>query len=57
MIVVTMVVRRSSGENSPAMLGRLRVPSAFFMAQAGLSGRKGRMRMSGMAGMRPDMRV
>ena len=57
MIVVTIVVRRSSGEKSAAMLGRLSVPAAFFCCQAGDSGRNGRMRISGIAGITPDMSV
>ena len=51
MIVVTIVVRRSSGENSAAMLGRLSVPALFFCCQIGDSGRNGRIRISGIAGM------
>ncbi len=39
------------------MLGRLSVPAVFFCCQIGDSGRNGRMRMSGMAGMTPDMSV
>ncbi len=57
MIVVTIVVRRRSGANSAAMLGRLSVPAAFFCCQAGDSGRNGRIRISGMAGMTPDISV
>ena len=56
-IVVTIVVRRSSGENSAAMLGRLSVPASRFCAQTGDSGRNGRMRISGIAGIRPDISV
>ena len=43
MIVVTIVVRRRSGLNSAAMLGRFSVPAARFCAQAGDSGRNGRI--------------
>ena len=57
MIVVTIVVRRSSGENSSAMLGRRSVPAARFCAQTGDSGRNGRIAISGMAGIRPDISV
>ena len=55
--VVTIVVRRSSGANSAAMLGRLSVPDAFFCCQIGDSGRNGRMTISGIAGITPDMTV
>jgi hypothetical protein len=55
--VVTRVVRRNSGRNSSRRLGRLSVPSAFFRCHAGDSGRKGRTRMSGSAGMRPEISV
>ena len=57
MIVVTIVVRRSSGEKSWAMLGRFSVPAAFFSAQAGDSGRNGRITSSGIAGITPEMSV
>jgi hypothetical protein len=57
MMVVTMVVRRSSGAKSAAMLGRLSVPAARFCAHTGDSGRNGRMRISGIAGMMPDISV
>ena len=57
MIVVTMVVRRSCGEKSSAMLGRLSVPAAFFSAHSGDSGRNGRIRISGIAGITPDISV
>ena len=57
MIVVTIVVRRNAGENSAAMLGRFSVPAAFFCCQIGDSGRNGRMRISGIAGIRPDISV
>ena len=39
------------------MLGRLRVPAARLRSHAGDSGRNGRMMMSGMAGMTPDITV
>jgi hypothetical protein len=57
MIVVTIVVRRSSGVKSAATEGRFSVPAAFFACHAGDSGRKGRMMMSGSAGMTPEMSV
>ena len=57
MIVVTMVVRRRSGLNSSAKLGRRSVPAALFCSQAGDSGRNGRIRISGNAGMTPDISV
>ena len=57
MIVVTMVVRLSSGLKIAARLGRLSVPAARFACQAGDSGRNGRMMMSGSAGMMPDISV
>jgi hypothetical protein len=39
------------------MLGRFNVPAARFSCQIGDSGRKGRMTMSGMAGIKPDISV
>ena len=39
------------------MLGRFKVPAAFLPAQAGDSGKKGRITISGMAGIRPDISV
>ena len=39
------------------MLGRFSVPAAFFCCQIGDSGRNGRMRISGMAGITPDINV
>ena len=55
--VVTSVVRRSSGENSSAKLGRLSVPASRFCCHAGDSGRNGRMMIKGMAGITPDISV
>ena len=52
-----MLIPQDAGENRPTKLGRFSVPSAFFFCHAGLSGRKGRMRMSGMAGIRPLISV
>ena len=57
MIVVTIVIRRSSGENSSAMLGRRSVPASRFFCQAGDSGRNGRITISGTAGISPDISV
>ena len=57
MIVVTIVVRRNCGANSSPMLGRLSVPAAFFSRQTGDSGRNGRMTISGIAGITPDISV
>ena len=55
--VVTIVVVRSAGEKSAAMLGRFSVPAAFFCCHAGDSGRNGRMKISGIAGITPDITV
>src|SRR5688572_17386775 len=55
--VVMIVVLRSSGLNSSAMLGRFNVPAAFFIAHLGDSGRKGRIRMRGIAGINPLISV
>jgi len=57
MSVVTTVVRRRAGLKSSAMLGRFSVPAALRSRQIGDSGRNGRMRISGIAGMIPDMSV
>ena len=57
MIVVTIVVRRSSGENNAAMLGRLSVPAARRSCQIGDSGRNGLITMRGIAGITPDIKV
>src|SRR5689334_13981571 len=57
MIVVTTVVRRSWGEKSAPTLGRRSVPAAFFRRHAGDSGRNGRMTISGIAGISPDIIV
>ena len=55
MIVVTIVVFRNCGAKSCAMLGRLSVPAARFCRQIGDSGRKGRITISGIAGITPDI--
>ena len=55
--VVTIVVRRNCGVNSSAIDGRRSVPAAFFACQAGDSGRKGRMMISGSAGNTPEINV
>ena len=57
MIVVTIVVRRNSGVNNAAKLGRLSVPASFLARHVGDSGRNGRMIISGIAGMSPEMSV
>ena len=54
---MTIVVLRRSPWNSSARLGRLSVPACFFSRQAGDSGRKGRMSISGMAGITPEISV
>ena len=51
------VVRTSAGLKSSRMLGRRNVPVAFFSAHTGLSGRNGRIRISGSAGITPEMSV
>ena len=53
MIVVTIVVKLNSRENNSPMLGRLKVPAAFFAAHFGDSGRNGRIIISGIAGTMP----
>ena len=55
--VVTIVVVRNCGWKSSPKLGRLSVPAVFFSRQVGDSGRNGRMRISGIAGMTPDISV
>jgi hypothetical protein len=57
MIVVTIVVRANPGENNSAKLGRFKVPASFLACQAGDSGKKGRIMISGMAGISPDISV
>ena len=57
MIVVTIVVRANCGWKSSPNDGRFSVPAAFFSRQTGDSGRNGRMTISGIAGMRPDISV
>ena len=57
MTVVTIVVRRNRGRNSSAKLGRLSVPAFRFSIHMGDSGRNGRMSISGIAGMMPDISV
>jgi hypothetical protein len=39
------------------MLGRLSVPATFFARHAGDSGKNGRIRISGIAGINPDINV
>ena len=55
--LVMIVVRRSSGVNSAAKLGRFSVPAFFFSCHSGDSGRNGRINISGMAGMTPEISV
>ena len=57
MIVVTIVVCANRGWNSSPKLGRFSVPASFFSRHAGDSGRNGRIRISGIAGMTPDISV
>ena len=58
MIVVTIVVRAElRARTARAMLGRLSVPACFFCCQIGDSGRNGRMTISGIAGITPDISV
>ena len=57
MIVVTIVVRRNCGAKTSARLGRLSVPADFFAAQTGDSGKKGRITINGIAGIKPEMSV
>src|SRR5665213_2906279 len=54
---VTMEVRRYFGMNNSPILGRLSVPASFFFSQAGDSGRNGRMKISGKAGITPEIKV
>ena len=56
-IAVTIDVRANSGENSAAIVGRLSVPVLRFSAQTGDSGKNGRMMISGIAGMSPEINV
>ena len=56
-IVVTMVVRLNCGVNSSPKLGRFSVPAFFFSSQTGDSGRNGRITISGIAGISPDINV
>ena len=57
MIVVTIVVRANCGLNNSPKLGRFNVPARFFSCHTGDSGRKGRMTIRGIAGIRPDISV
>ena len=52
-----MVVFASSGLKSSAMLGRLSCPAFRLRSHSGDSGSNGRMRISGMAGMMPEISV
>src|SRR5689334_4847321 len=57
MMVVTIVVWRSPGAKSSKMLGRRNVPAARLAAQAGDSGKNGRITINGSAGTMPDINV
>ena len=57
MTAVTMVVWANSGVNSAPRLARLSWPVSRLRAQTGDSGRNGRMRISGIAGISPEMSV
>src|ERR1700733_14017504 len=57
MIVLTIDVLRRSGRKISKNDGRRRVPLARFACQAGDSGRKGRIKISGMAGIKPESNV
>ena len=52
-----MVVRAKAGEKSSAMLGRLSDPESFFCCHLGDSGRNGRIRINGSAGITPEISV
>ena len=56
-----IVVDEWSGEIAGAKIspnrGRRKVPAAFFAAHAGDSGRKGRITIKGIAGIRPEISV
>ena len=52
-----IVVRANPGEKSSAMLGRLSVPDSFFSCHLGDSGKKGRMKINGKAGITPEIKV
>ena len=52
-----IVVRLNCGANNAAKLGRLSWPASFFFCHTGDSGRKGRMIISGMAGINPLINV
>ena len=54
---MTIVTRFRSPWKIAARLGRFSVPACFFARQAGDSGRNGRIRMSGSAGITPEMSV
>ena len=57
MIVVTIVVRANRGWKSSPKHGRFSVPAGFFSRHTGDSGRNGRITISGIAGIRPDISV
>ncbi len=57
MIVVTIVVRRSSGLKSAENRGRDSVPASLRALHAGDSGSHGRTMSSGSAGIKPETSV
>ena len=56
-MVATMVVFLSWGEKRSLILARFNSPASFFFCHSGDSGRKGRMMISGMAGIKPLIKV
>ena len=52
-----MVVFLNCGANNSPKLGRLSLPASFFFCHWGDSGRKGRMRSNGIAGINPLISV
>ena len=52
-----IVVLLNCGANNALKLGRLSWPESFFFYHTGDSGRNGRMRISGMAGINPLINV
>jgi hypothetical protein len=56
-VALTRVVRRRAGRKSSKMLRRFKVPWDFFSRQIRDSGKKGRTRISGIAGIIPESKV
>ncbi len=54
---MTSVVRRNSGAKISLNRGRRSVPAAFLIAHLGDSGRNGRIKISGIAGISPEIKV